>query len=81
VVLRGQNARNPPNVNVEDTYLTAERRVNEISFGTGKSAEVDLPETCDVKDALILKLEELDNKIYHLIRSNQCFKEEIDSLR
>ena len=32
--------------------------------------ETVLPESCDVKDALILKLEELDTKIYHLMRSN-----------
>ena len=37
----------------------------------------DIPETCDVKDALIVKLEELDNKIYHLIRSNKYFIEEM----
>ena len=37
----------------------------------------DIPVTCDVKDALIIKLEELDNKIYHLIRSNKYFIEEM----
>ena len=71
-------------MNKEDTYLTTERRVDQIQFGNSKpgcAGQVDIPETCDVKDALILKLEEIDNKIYHLINSNKYFKEEIQATK
>ena len=39
--------------------------------------EIAIPSTCDVKEALVVKLEEIDNKIYHLINSNQYLKDEI----
>ena len=39
--------------------------------------EVAIPSTCDVKEALVLKLEEIDNKIFHLVRSNKYLKAEI----
>ena len=60
--------------------MTTDKRVDQIQFGSNHrddQMKVDMPETCDVKDALIFKLEELDNKVYHLIRSNEYFKEEI----
>ena len=39
--------------------------------------EVPLPQTCDVKDALIVKLQELDTKIFMLLKSNKAIKEEL----
>ena len=55
--------------NVEDTYSTIKRK-DHIDID-------DIPETCDVKESLINKLQELDNKIYHLTRSNKYFEEEM----
>lgn len=57
--------------NVEDTYATLNRK-DHIDID-------DIPETCDVKESLINKLEELDNKIYHLLRSNKYFEEEMQN--
>ena len=43
--------------NKEDTYETKTKKDHSVQID-------DIPETCDVKEALILKLEELDCKIY-----------------
>ena len=58
--------------NREDTYETTQKESQSVEIG-------DIPETCDVKDALICKLEELDNKIYQLEKSNKLMEQEIDS--
>ena len=39
--------------------------------------EVPLPQTCDVKEALIVKLQELDTKIYMLLKSNKAIEEDL----
>ena len=39
--------------------------------------EVPLPNTCDVKEQLIEKLQELDHKIYMLIKSNKVIAEDL----
>lgn len=36
--------------------------------------EIQIPASCDVKEALIVKLEELDNQIHHLLDSNKFFE-------
>ena len=40
-------------------------------------AEIPLPKTCDVKDALIARLQEHDTKIGMLVKSNKLIKEEL----
>ena len=50
--------------------------------GNGKdNDEIQLPASCDVKDALILKLEELDNQIHHLLESNKFFETNLADAR
>ena len=39
--------------------------------------EVPLPQTCDVKEALIVKLQELDTKIYMLLKSNKVMRDDL----
>ena len=39
--------------------------------------EVPLPNTCDIKEALIVKLEELDTKIFMLLKSNKIIAEDL----
>ena len=39
--------------------------------------DVRLPQTCDVKEALILKLQELDKKVYMLLKSNKSIEKEM----
>ncbi len=39
--------------------------------------EVPLPQTCDIKEALINKLVELDTKIYMLVKSNKAITDEL----
>jgi len=62
MILRGKG-------NKEDSYDTMKKPKNfEDRGSTGAKYEgVDIPETCDVKETLIDKLEECDNKIYHLL--------------
>eukprot|EP00347_Sterkiella_histriomuscorum_P012898 403366795 len=36
-----------------------------------------LPQTCDIKEALIIKMQELDTKIYMLIKSNKEIEKEL----
>ena len=50
--------------NIEDTYETLSK------LDLGIKVE-DIPETSDVKESLSQMLEVLDNKIYHLLRSNK----------
>ena len=38
---------------------------------------IPLPQTCDVKEGLIVKLQELDGKVGLLIRSNKAIREEL----
>ena len=65
--------------NAEDSYATEQKPKNFEDVGSSgtKYDEVEIPATCDVKEALVDKLEECDNKIYHLIASNKYLKEEI----
>ncbi len=51
--------------------------VEEELKGEGENLEVPLPQTCDVKEALIVKLQELDVKVYMLIKSNKQIREEL----
>ncbi len=51
--------------------------VEEEIKGEGADMEVPLPQTCDIKEALINKLVELDNKIYMLMKSNKAITEEM----
>ena len=51
--------------------------VEEEIKGEGTDMEVPLPQTCDIKEALINKLVELDTKIYMLIKSNKAITEEM----
>ena len=64
MVLKGNKSQ----VNVEDTYLV-ERPIGSLN----EDGEVDVPESCNVKEVLICKVEELDGKINHLIQSNKFF--------
>ena len=43
--------------------------------------EVQIPQSCDVKEALILKLEEFDNQLHHLIESNKYFEKELEEAK
>ena len=43
--------------------------------------EIQIPHSCDIKDALILKLEEIDNQIHHLLDSNRYFESEISEAK
>ena len=72
MVLRGKG-------NQEDTYETMQKPKNFDDRGSSgaKYEDVEIPATCDVKETLIDKLEELDNKIYHLLESNKYLQEEI----
>ncbi len=45
--------------------------------GEGENMEVPLPQTCDIKEALINKLVELDTKIYMLVKSNKAITDEL----
>ena len=61
----------PKGVNVEDSYLTEKKPKNfgDVGSSAAKYDDVEVPATMDVKEALIDKLEECDNKIYHLLNS------------
>ena len=67
-----------PGHNTEDQYLTEKKQkdFSDLSNAGDKYDEVDIPATCDVKESLIAKLEECDNKIYHLLESNKYLVEE-----
>ena len=77
MVLRGPNAPQ----NVEDTYETVPTHNSNYHMENlgveDDGTEVAIPSTCDVKEALVVKLEEIDNKIFHLLNSNQYLKDEI----
>ena len=45
--------------------------------GEGENMDVPLPQTCDIKEALINKLVELDTKIYMLVKSNKAITDEL----
>ena len=47
---------------------------NALGNENGDEEEIQIPASCDVKEALIVKLEELDNQIHHLLESNQYFE-------
>jgi hypothetical protein len=68
MVLRGKNQH----LNKEDSYQV-ERPIGSLNA----DGEVDIPESCDVKETLLYKLEEIDGKINHLFESNKFFEQEI----
>jgi hypothetical protein len=70
MVLRGPNAQK--RTNLEDSYQTV-RPVGSLNA----DGEVDIPQDCNVKEALIYKLEDIDEKINHLLNSNAFFEKEI----
>lgn len=45
--------------------------------GSNNFGDAELPHSCDVKEQLIAKLEELDNKIYQLMKSNRIIEEDM----
>ena len=71
MVLRGPNAHKNQ-TNKEDTYQT-ERPVGSLNA----DGEVDIPHDCNVKEALLYKIEDIDEKINHLLQSNAFFEQEI----
>jgi hypothetical protein len=72
MVLRGPGG-NKTQVNVEDSYLT-ERPIGSLN----EDGEVDIPESVNVKECLLAKLEEIDFKINHLYESNKFFLSEME---
>ena len=68
MVLRGPK---PQPQNKEDTYHTQK------ADGLNADGEVDVPQDCNVKEALLYKIEDIDEKINHLIQSNKFFELEI----
>ena len=70
MVLKGKDGKGGPDsqqpVNKEDSYATMEKK-GDLLFDVDESM---LGGRCDVKEALIVKLEEFDNKIYQLLMSN-----------
>ena len=56
---------------------TKEEPVEEVKEHAKQDDEVPLPNTCDVKEQLIEKLQELDHKIYMLIKSNKVIAEDL----
>ena len=73
MVLKGKNGSNIP-VNKEDSYETLKKE-GDLLFDVDESM---LGGRCDVKEALVVKLEEFDNKIYQLIMSNQYLTQEAE---
>ena len=63
----------PKGDNVEDKYSTEKKpkSFGDVGSSAAKYDDVEIPATMDVKEALIDKLEECDNKIYHLLNSNK----------
>ena len=55
--------------NKEDKYLT-QKKDGEEDIGL-TAEEEELISNCNIKEKLILKLEDLDNKIFMLINSNK----------
>ena len=62
---------------MEDSYETMRPDLNQ---DLDKYIDKMVPSSCDQKEALIMKLEEIDNKIYHLNRSNKYLLEEIKKM-
>ena len=76
--LASQLTDNPvTNYSSENGQLLQPVSVEEELKGEGENLEVPLPQTCDVKEALIVKLQELDTKIYMLEKSNKEIIEEL----
>ena len=59
--------------NKEDDYATQKKEVDGLS-----PEEEALIANCNVKEKLIMKLEEIDNKLMHLIESNEYMKKEVE---
>ena len=61
--------------NKEDDYLTQKKDGEDEGL---TKEEEELVSNCNIKEKLIVKLEELDHKIFMLLQSNQYLKEELE---
>ena len=44
-----------------------------------ENKEYKIPYGCDIKEGLIMKLEQIDNQIYHLMQSNDYMQQETEN--